>query len=316
MNFLIVGDIQCKRENLHLVEKLFDTIEEIGLPVILLGDLLERRGLIEAECLNAYYKYFKASKLKFYVIVGNHEMLSIHSKETALLPLKSLSNVVLVDTPTFLGQNTGVLLVPYYRNPIEFLNSITFPGVKYLIGHQGVKEFTLGSGYTETEAVNIKDLKQFKQVICGHYHSPQERENVVYLGSPFSHSFSEANEVKRLGIFDEEQGLISYIETDFPKHLSFDVNCDEFAKGDTISAAGDNFYRVCLKGSADNISKFPKEQYPNVKFIEQPDSEQFESEIKETESHEAMFTKWLRDVKKEDDMDIEDIGLGILKEVK
>lgn len=321
-NYLIVGDVQAKRENLHLVKQLFTKVEEIGLDVIWLGDMLDRRGLIEAECLNAYYEYFRFSKQIHSVIVGNHDLINMYSKETGLLPLKSLQNVTLIDKPEYLIYPGKTLMVPYYKDPKEFLKDISNydSEVEYLIGHQGVKELTIGSGYQENEAVDLSSLKQFKQVIMGHYHTPQEKDNVVFLGSPFSHSFSESNEDKRLGIFNEKDGLISYVDMDFPRHMTYEIDCSPAETLPTqlkfFEINSKDYNRIILTGRAEDIAIFPKDQYSNVKFIEQPDTEKTEAVIKETESHDVMFKKWLNEVKQEDNMDIESIGLEILKEVK
>lgn len=319
-NYLIVGDVQAKRENLHLVKQLFTKVEEIGLDVIWLGDMLDRRGLIEAECLNTYYQYFRSSKLMHHVIVGNHDLINMYSKETALLPLKSLQNVRIIDQPEYLNSSMKTLMVPYYKDSNEFLSATDYPNFKYLIGHQGVKELTIGSGYQENEAVDLSSLKQFKQVIMGHYHTPQEKDNVVFLGSPFSHSFSESNEDKRLGIFNEKDGLISYVDMDFPRHMTYEIDCSPAETLPTqlkfFEINSKDYNRIILTGRAEDIAIFPKDQYSNVKFIEQPDTEKTEAVIKETESHDVMFKKWLNEVKQEDNMDIESIGLEILKEVK
>lgn len=317
-DYLIVGDVQAKRENLHLVKQLLDKVEEIGLETIWLGDMLDRRGLIEAECLNTYYEYFKYSKLRHKVIVGNHDFLSMHSRETALLPLKALPNVWIIDSVTFLTPSMKTMLIPYYKDTYKFLEEINFSGVEYLIGHQGVAEFTAGSGYTENEAVSIEYLTGFKQVIMGHYHTPNEKDNVVFLGSPFSHSFSESNEVKRLGIFNEESGLISYIETDFPRHVSMEYNVDGEPMSLELCDPKDHT-RIILKGKAESITKCIeplKKNYPHIRFIEQPDTEGFQAIIKETQTSEQMFKTWLREVKDNDDIDVEAVGLKILKDSK
>lgn len=310
--FLVIGDPQGQKSNKDKLTKLFEITESHNLPIIWLGDLLEHRGMIQAEILNLYYNYFKKSRLHHYIIVGNHDMLGVSLEGNALESLKSLKNVWVIDIPTFIGKN--ILAVPYYRDPTKFLESINIiSGTPYIFCHQGVKEFTIDSGYTEDEAVNLADLKQFKMVVCGHYHAPKEIDNVVYMGSPFSHSFGESNQEKRIGIFNSETGQMKYIATDFPQHISYDVNLN----GQNILIPDDkNYVRVTLKGTREQIDTFDKSKYPKFKFIEEYITQLDKSEIKETLSPFDMYDKWFKDIKKEVNPDLYNLGKKIMGDVK
>lgn len=310
----IVGDLQLQRSNIDKVLDLFAHVESLGLDTIWLGDMLDKRGLVEAECLNILYNYFSKSRLNHKILVGNHDMLGVHSEGHALESLKALKNVWIIDQPTFLsGANTKILMVPYYRDPTKFIEAISFPGVETVFCHQGVKEFTLGSGYTEDEAVNLEDLKNFKLVVCGHYHTPKEMENVVYLGSPFSHSFGESNEQKRIAKFDEETGKLEYINTDFPKHMTYVMNLPDI---NGIPYSPINYNRMILRGTREQIDAFDKSRYPGFKFIEESITGLYKSAIKETQTPQDMFDQWFKDVKKEKNEDLYKLGLNILEMVK
>jgi len=311
--YLIIGDIHCRPDNLNKVNELFNIIESKQLPVILLGDVLDTKEVIRGKCLNLIYNRLKSSKLKYNILVGNHCWFNNEQSDHSLRVLNSLPNVRVIDTPTFLYNNMNVILVPYYRNPAKFLHSITFSSIEFVIGHQGVKEFTLGSGYTEDEAVDLKDLTRFKQVIMGHYHTPMDKGNVVYVGSPFSHSFGESNENKRLAIFHTDLGIIEYIPLDLPRHVSVTIDLDNPVN---LQVDPVNHNRVILKGSKEQIDLFDKTKYNGVKFIEEYKVEEHKLVLKETETPVNLYTKWIKEVKKEDNQDIYKLGLDILNEVK
>lgn len=301
MRFLLVGDLQMKRENLKLSECLFELIENEAKQrklseVFWLGDLLDRRGLIEAECLNSLHKYFSNSNFTHHVLVGNHDLINLHSKEHSLKSLGSIKNVILYDS--FNSSLQDILVMPYTKNPQHFLKCVKESSAKYLICHQGVKEFTFGSGYTEDEAVGLDDLKQFKLVIAGHYHTPKEMENVVYLGSPFSHSFSESNESKRLGVFDTESGNIEYIPTNFRRHMTYNV-CLE--NPEPVKYNLEDINRIIVKGKDRDIETFKKSKMQaGIKYVFISTDEKAVS-IPETLTNKQKWVKWAKDIKQLDD---------------
>lgn len=324
MKYLICGDVQCQTSNLAKVRQLLHQIEQHALPTVFLGDLLEKRGLIEANCINVLYKYFSTSKLQHTLIVGNHCLLSVHSEETALEPLKALENVTVVDEPTYLPIGhpySEILMVPYYRNPQKFLAAINDPSntpkPTVLICHQGVKEFTLGSGYTEDDAVPMSALKQFKLVLAGHYHTPQAKGNVVYLGSPFSHSFGESNENKRLAVFDTETLDLEFSPTEFPQHWTheFDLTLglNDLYNQYLEELTPDNYHRVIVTGTEAQIKKFQKSSLilPHVKYIYRPVGGG-NAVISENLTNTDKWVKWAKEIKNLD-QDTINIGLELLK---
>lgn len=318
MIYLVVGDLQAKKSNLHQCEVLFAEVEfKHKLPTIWLGDMLDKRGHIEAECLNALYKYFQKSSLKHIILVGNHDQVSTHSQEHALEPLKALPNVTIVDKPTVIG---NIVLVPYTRNGDEFklwLSLTMFQDKDYLFCHQGIKEFTLGSGYTEDEAVAIEDVEGFKLVVAGHYHSPMERENVIYVGSPFSHSFGESNEQKRLMTFDDSTGEVKYIKCDkFPRHISYEYNLplkQEMGPFLKFGEAWADYYRVIVHGNEQEFKDFQKisDQFPGIRFIYKPKGALGSAVITESMTNHDKFIKWAKEIKKLDE-DTLKLGLELL----
>lgn len=331
IRYLVVGDVQAKKENLDLVKQLLQQVEEKAvaekLDVIWLGDMLDRRGHIEAEVLNVLYNHFDHTKVYNYIVVGNHDLISMTSTETALEPLKALENVIVVDKPTYLNDKPlgTTLMVPYYRNPQKFLEAINdpsnLPKPTTLICHQGIKEFTIGSGYTEDEAVLLDDLAAFKLVVAGHYHTPRQMANVVYLGSPFSHSFGESNEHKRLGLLDLKTSTISFIETDFRQHLSFNIDLTK-PEGDidTVDVAGRmrDIIRVIATGTEAQIKEFQKSEFVqlpgtlNIKFIYRIIKDKSQALISENLTNVDKFVKWAKDIKKLDSETVE-LGMELLK---
>lgn len=313
---LLVGDIQLQKSNLPIASELFKLVESYNLPVVWLGDVLERRGLIEAECLNAFFNYLSSSKQVHYIVIGNHCLLNLHGSEHALEPLKALNNVFIYDKPAQFGH---LLFIPYMRNSKKFLEAIDLwlprlPKAPILICHQGIKEFTIGSGYTEDEAVGLDDVRGFSRVIAGHYHTPKDMSNVCYLGSPFSHSFGESNEHKRLGILNIETATIEFIPTDFRRHVSIDIDLNNFDFSGIINYNSKDLTRAIVTGTEEQIQRFKLGTHSNstnLKFIYRPISASSNVIIQDTLTNKEKWLKWSKEVKQLDDTVI-NAGLDLL----
>ncbi len=312
-SYLVVGDLQMKKENLQKCENLFQLVEKESQAkklnnVIWLGDMLDRRGLVEIECLNTLFNYFNNSSLTHHVLVGNHDLISLHDKKHSLETLKTLKNVHIYDEITRVD---NILFVPYYRDPNRFLQE-TQSDADILVCHQGIKEFTIGSGYTENEAVSIEDLSNFKLVLAGHYHTPKNMKNVVYLGSPFSHSFGESNEEKRLGVLNPESIEVDFISINkFPKHISMEIT----SKSSAPKIDSYNHWRIIFNGSEKEINDFKNNlvKKANVKYIFRETNKSRNLVIKETLTNKEKWIKWSKEIKNLDDKII-DKGLELLSQ--
>lgn len=319
--FLIVGDPHIKPGNLEQAEELFRLVESFNMPVIWLGDLLDTKELIRGKCLNAFYKYFKRSICSHFVLVGNHDWFNLDCREHSLELLKELQNVKVVDEPfriVFNGHST--LMLPYYHDLTLLRNElgrdILEEGSEILIMHQGVNSFDFGNGFLETQGLELKELSAFKKVISGHFHKYQERENLIYPGTPFTQSQGEANQTKYLMVFDMETLERNLIITPFPKHITFDIFVDredEATLAKTMEFLGNkNHVRVILHGSKENLIKFNKSKFESVRFVERESNETFETNaLNETQSNEEKFTIWATQTKL--DPATMNLGIEILK---
>ena len=314
--FTLVGDLHIKPSNLKEIENLFKQIEGLKNDVIILGDIFDGKEIIKGRCLNLLYKLLIHSNLKFTFVVGNHDLYFLREKEHALEVFKSLKNVSIVDSLCLLN---GLYLLPYTHDLNNFRKILsTIPKTCTLIGHQGISGFDYGTGYICNDDLTTEDFKDFTLVVMGHFHSYQQKNNIVYLGTPFTHSFGESNTDKYIATLNEKTNEIKLIPTNFRKHLTLEVDCDILYKdGDNSSSLeleAQNYYRIILTGALINIKRFKKIESPNIKFIERPDFIKDKSKISELESPEKQFAMWGKDIKKlEKEVILE--GIKILQEV-
>lgn len=323
MKYTVIGDIHATLKDQEKVNHLFDIIEDMGNPTILLGDLLDNKAIIRAECLNLYYKRLKESKLNFIILVGNHDLISLESSEHSLETLKELKNVKIVDTPMVID---GMYFVPYIHDLVKCREALQYvdSSVKALIGempvlfiHQGVIGYDYGNGYIAEEGISKQEITRFGRIIAGHFHKFQQDGDLTFLGTSFSKSFGESDQIKYIATYDSNTDKLELIKTDFPQHKTIEIELGAVCKVDGDLILEENgIYRIILKGSQVLIDNYPRQPYPDVKFVERP-TDDFETSVSIDESVDCVqqFETWGRDIKQIDEETLK-IGAEILRSCK
>lgn len=320
---LVIGDPHAKPENLESIKALTEIAESSEFQgIIWLGDMLDTKEVVRSKCLNLWYTYFKNSKKDHYILVGNHDYHNLECKDHALVPLADLEQVLIVDKPMYLD-GFDIVAMPYYHDNELFkkdLNKMLLKNKKATVfAHQGITGFDYGNGYIAEDELDFSDLNKKKNLfILGHFHKHQSQGNVVYLGTPFSQSFGESNQDKFLGVYDIDSKSLELIETDFPKHVTIELDCDNIDKSGVPSYKKQDHVRMILSGSQDNINKMriqlDEEALDNVKVIEKVVQENglSDSIINEDDSNYVKFNKWAKDIAKLDDKTIK-LGMAFLE---
>jgi hypothetical protein len=262
---LLFADLHCSPKTLNICldvlrgihKKALDSNQQIGF----LGDFFDtvyRRGTIPVDMLNTLLEFFeKEWKVPMVMIPGNHDYIDASEKEHALEPFRHASdNICVLDKPIVLG---NVLWVPWKRDNDELRALFKkFEGqFDCIFGH-----FDVIGAHVNNNTASDRGLKKDDfpcQVISGHYHKPQTTGNVVYIGSPYQTSMSEAGQSKRFINFKSatdfspvyvkygpkrfkitenpetwphiklKKGDIIYMDSYNPENLS--IEADEYVKG-------------------------------------------------------------------------------------
>ena len=308
----MVGDPHLTLKSYDKINKLFDIIEEMPQDVvILLGDLLDTKEVIRGKCLNLLNKRFTSSKKQFIILIGNHDYFNLDCEEHALEVFKSLHpQVVIVDK---IMKSNGMWFVPYYHHMDKLKEDLdVIPNNSVVFGHFDTVGFDYGNGYISDGGLRHNDFKRFKRVISGHYHKYQEKGNLIYLGTPFSHSWGESSQSKYIATYDSKLDKLDLIQTQFEQHITTEVNCDKSVEAPLLNKK--DLHRVILKGKKENIGKFKRDMLPEgTKVIERPDMEEMSIVIDDIDNNFKQFRQWAGDVKKLDEETV-NLGIEILKE--
>jgi DNA repair exonuclease SbcCD nuclease subunit len=223
MHILFIGDPHLKINRFDLATSflrwLNQLIEEQKPDLVVnLGDTFDTHAVLRSEVLNEFMKHVYHTLglgIPYVYLVGNHDMYKpSDSKYHAMLPFKNkIDNFYVVDETQDLF---GMTFVPYQYDGSKFPTK-TLPVV---VAHQ---TFT-GADYgpiREQEGVDPRRLGDCDIVVSGHIHTRQRlvgEQNgcdIIYVGSPFSQSASDVDQVKGITIFD----LATYAETFFKAPL-------------------------------------------------------------------------------------------------
>lgn len=318
MRYSIIGDIHCTLNNLEEVNELFDITEQLGNPTILLGDVLDTKAIVRSECLNLIYKKISESKCHFFIIIGNHDYHNLDCLSHALLPLRSLPNVTLIEKLEEISE--GLYAIPYISDTEVLLETLSkIPEDHTLLGHFEITSFDYGNGLLCTEnskAVNKQAFSRFKKVISGHFHKYQEVDNITYLGTPFSHSFGESNQDKYIAIL--ENSNLELIKTSFPQHITVTLNKDSDLN---LTLRDSNYNRIIIQGTELEVKSIKEEILslipPKTKIIEDIKELKDESNTPITPNMDVVskWTTWAESVVKYPE-DVILLGASILKECK
>lgn len=316
-NYTVIGDPHLKNKNLDFGAKLFQQVETLGNTAIWLGDLQDTKEVVRSKVLNSYYRYFKSSKLHHIVLVGNHDWHNLECLEHSLETLGALPNVTIVDSPMIIDD---MVFLPYVHDQAQLKQHLkTFAGAKTLWCHVDISGFDYGNGHLCEGGLGLDDFKSFGRVISGHFHKHQIQDNLVYLGSPFSHSFGESNQHKFLGVYDARTNVLGFLPTPFPQHVSLRLNIEQEGAKATLDQFleenTDNIIRIQLFGKPDVCAKFNDKYRPlyeekyKIKFEDKSEGLlDLGANLDETLDNRSQFMEWSKNIRK---LDPETIKLGM-----
>lgn len=203
--------------DLHLSPKTFATSMQVlrrvhqealdrNVTVGFLGDFFDtvyNKGTLPVDILNELMRYFAEEWcVPMTMIPGNHDYFDASETEHGLTPFNYASKyITVIDNPTVIDNR---LWIPWRRDHVVCKRIIdAHPFVDVIFGHFDIIGFKLNAKRMSTEGLSLEMFPEDKPVYTGHYHTPQSHRNIVYLGSPYQLTLSEAEDKKALVILDD-----------------------------------------------------------------------------------------------------------------
>lgn len=226
-----------------------------------LGDWHHHRSGINLNTLHYTFLILKLLNDNFnqvYMLVGNHDLYYRESRAVHGLRFTELyPNITLIDEPTFFDD---VALIPWLVK--DEWKSIEGIKSKYVFGHFELPKFKLNQmiempNHGQLQADSFKGIDY---VFSGHFHHRQVKENIVYIGSPFPHSYSDAWDDERGAMILEWDGKPEFLNwADMPKYRT--ISLDDLLT-DPANILSDNMH---VRISMDNV--MPHEDVNYIKEI-------------------------------------------------
>ena len=169
-------------------------------------------------------KEIKKAGLEHYMLIGNHDMAVPNTTMNSILFVFSDYAKIVPDYIFFDTKNTRFHLLSYTNT---YFNNFQIDEKKknVLVGHLDIIGFQMSNGFQAISGFKMDDFEKFDLVLSGHYHKHQQKDNIVYIGSPYQTSFSERHQKKGFIVLDDETLDWEFVESpDAPKYEILEIN--------------------------------------------------------------------------------------------
>lgn len=223
------------------------------------GDWFDQRSGLTQETLNFQREFvtplMENAFRKIVLIVGNHDM-HLKNKITPNSAFEVFSLrpqfYVIQEPTTVLFGNTMWDLFPWEcdENKDAIHQFIEESNSEYSLGHWELDGFEFYSGVPST-GVSREFLEKYKRAYSGHYHTISQKDNVQYLGTPYTITLGDANDVRGFWVFDTGTGEHEFVANPMMWHHKIVYN--EAFDVSSISKYADKIVHMTIQKSDDRL---------------------------------------------------------------
>lgn len=210
--------------DLKVLDKLKETVNDKNIDMVVFGgDLFHQRQDLNNKALTVgriYLDVLNSFNIPVKMILGNHSIYYNSSKEYNYFNAwNGLYNNI--DFITEIKEDGDFLYVPWLLNDIEIkaYNNISNK-FKYIFGHFEFNNIVLSDGYTSKHGYDNQNRESM--IFSGHYHGRYVNKNLVYVGSPYPHTWGEKNSTKfGFCLIDTEKDNFEFIDLNIISYFEF-----------------------------------------------------------------------------------------------
>jgi hypothetical protein len=178
-----------------LVEKVNTDFDEDRDILIFEGDIFHSRESVNIRIQNESFAIFSQLAKKFkrgvYIILGNHDVY--YKDKNTVNSVNALAyladNIHVFERAEILNINRthSFLMLPWVDDFTRLAGIIedNRDDSQYIICHADVKGLTLNKWAKVEHGIELSALSTFKRVYSGHIHIRQEKNNLLYTGTPY-----------------------------------------------------------------------------------------------------------------------------------
>lgn len=240
---VLISDIHYSLPTLELADaamrQAIAKANELGVPLIVAGDLHDTKANMRAECVNAMLETFNQCLMEPIILIGNHDRINERASAHSLNFLSTYFKIIKL-RQLELPDEDRIWTAGYYHDPEELRNDLKkVPKGSTIIMHQGIEGSNSGDYIQDRSAINYEDVKDFR-VISGHYHQRQDiktgppRKGAVgifsYIGNPYTLNFGEANDPEKGFQILMDDGTLEFVPTNLRRHyiVHWDLTNDDY----------------------------------------------------------------------------------------
>lgn len=195
--------------------------------ILFLGDICHNRHSLNSRIIHKVQQLFSSIDCKKVILYGNHDLFYKNSYEIVSpnLFLKQTTNTILVDGTAEYETLPETCLCTNWKNNrqeyIEYFKSIDEKRrdkIEYLFGHFELYQFkvTQYQQNCDGNSLSANDINHYfpniKKVFSGHYHNPQSKGIIDYVGVPYQQTWGEYGEKLGFKILDLDNDEITFVE--------------------------------------------------------------------------------------------------------
>ena len=172
--------------------------------IIIAGDIFEKSSKIKNDAfIPLFFKFneLKENGFNIIIVLGNHDIYSVDND--SIVETFAVFGKVVKSFEQIEMYGKTFDLLPYTKD-----EDLIPDGGEYLITHLSIADFSFDNKYHVSEKAGFprKLFKGYDKVFTGHFHRPQEKDNIVFMGSPYQMNYGEMGQKKGFITLDVETG--------------------------------------------------------------------------------------------------------------
>ena len=186
-----------------------------------LGDFFDNRQLLDINVLNVGIDtVIELSEIiPLYFITGNHDIYKKYDTDVnSIAAFRFIPNITIYEKPLIVSNgNSKILIMPWVGSKLNEENYIRTNKYDYVFAHTDIAGFNYDNGRAikETSSTDFSSFKNIKRVFSGHIHKRQERDNIIYIGSPYHTKRSDIGNDKGVYLFGPDKNTLEFLQNDF-----------------------------------------------------------------------------------------------------